>query len=104
EEDHRLAALQALIDETPRKRRVGWLLVEHAVVVEQRRDGFHVFDGRAANGRIHAASVSLASSSAWCSRVRRSTSSSRLPCRMLGKSYRVRPSTRWSVMRPCGKL
>ena len=48
--------------------------------------------------------VSRASSSAWCSCCRRVTSGPRSPSRMLGRSYRVRPSTRWSVIRPCGKL
>jgi hypothetical protein len=52
----------------------------------------------------HAASVSSFSSSTWCSRVRRSTSSSRSPATISGRRYSVRPSTRWSVMRPCGKL
>src|SRR5690606_20420602 len=52
----------------------------------------------------HAASVSSFSSSAWCSRVRRSISSSRSPSMTCGSAYRVRPSTRWSVIRPCGKL
>src|SRR4249919_1886809 len=55
-------------------------------------------------GLAHAASVSNFSSSTWCSRVSRSTSSSRSPATISGRRYSVRPSTRWSVMRPCGKL
>ena len=41
--------------------------------------------------------------SVWSSRVRVSISSSRSPCMISGSRYRVR-LTRWSVMRPCGKL
>ncbi|MNV48119.1 hypothetical protein D3C71_1400100 [compost metagenome] len=48
--------------------------------------------------------ANCASSSAWCSWISRSTSVSSSPAMMLGRSYRVSPSTRWSVMRPCGKL
>ncbi len=47
---------------------------------------------------------SWARASTWCSWLSRCSSGSRSPARMLGRSYRVRPSTRWSVMRPCGKL
>ena len=49
-------------------------------------------------------SARRASSSAWCSCCSRAISSSRPPSMMLGRSYRVSPSTRWSVIRPCGKL
>ena len=49
-------------------------------------------------------SARRASSSAWCSCCNRAISSSRPPSMMLGRSYRVSPSTRWSVIRPCGKL
>lgn len=56
--------------------------------------------------RIHpqVPAASCASSSAWCSWISRSTSVSSSPAMMLGRSYRVSPSTRWSVMRPWGKL
>ncbi len=47
---------------------------------------------------------SWARASTWCSWLSRCSSGSRSPARMLGRSYRVRPSTRWSVIRPCGKL
>ena len=60
--------------------------------------------GRVRAGAAQPLSVSRASSSAWCSLARRSTSASRSPCITLGRSYRVRPSMRWSVIRPCGKL
>ncbi len=47
---------------------------------------------------------SWARASTWCSWLSRCSSGSRSPARMLGRSYNVRPSTRWSVIRPCGKL
>ncbi|MNU94665.1 hypothetical protein D3C71_846540 [compost metagenome] len=47
---------------------------------------------------------SWARASTWCSWLNRCSSGSRSPANTLGRSYRVSPSTRWSVIRPCGKL